>query len=213
MFGDNLKFFRKEKGLSMDELANLYNNKYNGRLNKSTISRYENNLQEPMISVARNLADFFNVAVGQLTGEADFITNDSECRKYPVIGEVAAGFGSIANEEETGDFEQIPLEWLRGHNPDDFFVLRVKGNSMYPRFEDGDHVLIHRQTSVDSGAIAVVIYDSEVATLKKVNYVRGENWLELIPINPEYVTKRVENENLENCKVLGEVKKLIRHIK
>ena len=144
MFGNNLKALRKEKELSMDELANQYNKKYNGRLNKSTISRYENNLQEPMISVAKNLADFFNIPVDRLTGESNIA--DDECYSYPIIGEVAAGYGSEAIEEETGDYEQIPTDWLRGHSRDDFFVLRVKGDSMYPEYKDGDSVLIERKS-------------------------------------------------------------------
>ena len=145
--------------------------------------------------------------------EPDIEIEQSACRSYPVIGEVAAGFGSEAVEEETGDYEQIPLEWLRGHNPDNFFVLRVKGDSMYPDFQDGDHVLVHRQNSVDSGTVAVMLYDSEVATLKKVRYKSGEDWVELIPRNPEYQTKRIENWDLNECRVLGEVRRLIRAIK
>lgn len=139
--------------------------------------------------------------------------NETTCRPYPVIGEVAAGYGSTAVEEETGDYEQIPLEWLRGHNPDNFFVLRVKGDSMYPDFQDGDCVLVHRQSSVDSGTVAVMLYDGEIATLKKVRYKKNESWVELIPRNPEYQTKRIENWDLNECRILGEVRRLIRIIK
>lgn len=139
--------------------------------------------------------------------------DETACHTYPVIGEVAAGFGSEAIEEETGDYEQIPLEWLRGYNPDNFFVLRVRGDSMYPKFIAGDRVLVHRQTTVDSGSIAVVLYDGNVATVKQVKYVNGEDWVDLIPINPEFQTKRVAGVDLEQCRVLGEVKRLIRIIK
>ena len=138
---------------------------------------------------------------------------DAACRPYPIIGEVAAGYGSEAIEEETGDYEYIPFEWLRGHNPDNFFVLRVKGDSMYPDFQEGDCVLVHRQSSVDSGAVAVMLYDGEIATLKKVRYKKNEDWVELIPRNPEYQTKRIENWDLNECRVLGDVRRLIRTIK
>lgn len=167
------------------------------------------------------IADHFGLQKSNITEDDgldySFTVTDSKtdnpCRPYPVIGEVAAGFGSEAIEEEAGDYEQIPLEWLRGHNPDNFFVLRVKGDSMYPDFQDGDHVLVHRQNSVDSGTVAVMLYDSEVATLKKVRYKSGEDWVELIPRNPEYQTKRIENWDLNECRVLGEVRRLIRDIK
>lgn len=42
--------------------------------------------------------------------------------------------------------------------------------------------------------------------------MQGEDWLELVPINPEYETRRIENEDLEHCHVLGEVVELMRKI-
>lgn len=71
MFSDKLKGLRKKKGLSMEELADNYNKKFDGKLNKSTLSRYENGLQEPMINVVKNLATFFNVSLDYLTEEHD----------------------------------------------------------------------------------------------------------------------------------------------
>lgn len=69
MFGDRLRELRTGHGYTMDYLAELYNKKYNGKLNKSTISRYENGLQEPMLFVVNNLAELFSVSVDYLTGK------------------------------------------------------------------------------------------------------------------------------------------------
>lgn len=184
-------------------------------IGKSAISQYMSGAFKPKQVRTEKIANALGVSVAYLMGydEPDIEIEQTACRPYPVIGEVAAGFGSEAVEEETGDYEQIPIEWLRGHNPDNFFVLRVKGDSMYPDFQDGDHVLVHRQNSVDSGAVAVMLYDSEVATLKKVRYKKGEDWVELIPRNPEYQTKRIENWDLNECRVLGEVRRLIRIVR
>ena len=94
----------------------------------------------------------------------------------------------------------------------EYFVLRVKGNSMYPRLLDGDTILCRRCDSVDSGSLAVVLYNGDEATVKKVNYIQGEDWLELIPYNPEYPTKRIAGADLEQCRILGLVVKLIRDL-
>ena len=51
-----------------------------------------------------------------------------------------------------------------------------------------------------------------MATLKKVEYVLGEDWMKLIPINPEYQPKTIEGADLELCRVLGIPKLLIREI-
>lgn len=66
MFKDKLKELREEHSYSMETLADLYNKKYGGKLNKSTISRYENGLQEPLFTTVRNLADLFQVSVDEL---------------------------------------------------------------------------------------------------------------------------------------------------
>lgn len=69
-FGEKLKSLRKSKYYSMDKLAEIYNDRFGGRLNKSTISRYENGLQEPMLTVVKNFADIFGVS-------ADFLIDNS----------------------------------------------------------------------------------------------------------------------------------------
>ena len=68
MFSKRLKELRESNDLSMDKLVELYNAKYNGKMNKSTLSRYENGLQDPIYTVVVNLAKLFNVSVDYLSG-------------------------------------------------------------------------------------------------------------------------------------------------
>lgn len=131
---------------------------------------------------------------------------------YEELGTVKAGFGGVVNEIPTGNKIEIPASMISGGNKEDYFVLRVFGNSMYPRLLEGDTILCKRCDSVDSGDLAVILYNGDEATVKKVNYVSGQNWLELIPFNPEYPTKRIEGTDLELCRILGKVVKLIRDL-
>lgn len=78
----------------------------------------------------------------------------------------------------------------------------------YLSINDIGEILCLRCNSVDNGAIAVVLYNGEEATVKKVRY--GQDWLELIPANPEYMTKRITGPDLEQVRILGQVIKLIR---
>ena len=214
ILNERIKEMRTKRDLTLLQLAEALGVK------EATVQRYESgeikNIKHETIVA---IANILNCSPVYLMGWSDDPSikeasiEETASRAYPIIGEVAAGFGSEAVEEETGDYEQIPLEWLRGHNPDNFFVLRVKGDSMYPDFQDGDCVLVHRQASVDSGTVAVMLYDGGSATLKKVRYKKNESWVELIPRNPEYQTKRIENWDLNECRVLGEVRRLIRVVK
>lgn len=134
----------------------------------------------------------------------------NEMFTFPIIGTITAGYGGGTDYNPTGEEIAIPRHLLKSHNPDDYFVLEVRGNSMYPLYLDGDKVLIRKCTSVDSGKIAAIGYDGEEATLKKVEYVKGENWMRLIPRNPEYPTKTIRNGDLELCRIYGEVVYLFR---
>lgn len=70
MFGDRLKVARKNKNYTLDKLSIIYKNIYNGGLNKGTLSKYENNKQEPMITVVNNLSKILDVSI-------DFLLNDN----------------------------------------------------------------------------------------------------------------------------------------
>lgn len=220
MFGSRLKKARKDANLTLDELSAKYNSRFCGRISKGTLSKYENGRQEPMITVVRNLSLILGVSVDYLLGNSEktdyqkFIspkaTNDTTT--YHILGDIAAGYNITAQENWEGEEIEIPNSYIKG-SKEDYFVLRVKGDSMYPDYQNGDCVLIHKQSSLDhSGQIGAVLFDGEYATLKRVEYKQGEDWMKLIPINTLYPPKTIRNEELEQCFVLGVPKVLIRNI-
>ena len=168
----------------------------------------------------KSIAEYLGVSVDVLTSERLVTKNyfippsvSEDTVTFPVIGGVAAGYDRLAYEDWTGESVEVPRSYLRGRQPQDYFVLRVKGESMYPDYRDGDHVLVLRQSTMDrSGQVGVVIYGDEAGTLKRVEYVMGENWLTLRPINPQYPPITIRDESLEHCRVLGVAKLLIREI-
>lgn len=78
MFSKRLKELREKNGYSMDKLIELYNSKYDAKMNKSTLSRYENGLQDPIYTVVVNLADFFGVSVDYITCKSNAAENTDE---------------------------------------------------------------------------------------------------------------------------------------
>lgn len=71
-FGDRLREVRRERGYSMEQLCELFNKTQSSiKLNKSTVSRYENSTQEPMLSTVAALADFLGVSPVYLIGDSD----------------------------------------------------------------------------------------------------------------------------------------------
>ena len=134
-----------------------------------------------------------------------------EYTTVPVIGEIAAGFEHIAIEDWEGDTVDVPDSCLKGRNKSDFFVLRVKGNSMYPEYREDDKVLILKQPTVNFyGQVAAVIYNDDCGTLKKVEYKEGEDWIRLVPINPSIPPILLKDEQLDHFRILGIPRLLIR---
>ena len=197
-------------------------------LTPATISRYANALMSPKVPTLYAMAEIFSVNPLWLYGfdvpmqieenatSSNFFPSPNITKSYftyPVIGEVAAGYDYPALEDWEGDTVDVPKEYLHGRQRDEFFVLKVKGDSMYPIYHDGDKVLVLKQTTLNySGQVGVVLYDDELGTLKKVEYKMGEDWIRLVPINPIHQTIKIEGERLEHCRILGIPKLLIRDI-
>lgn len=207
----------EESGLSYGEIARRTG------IPKSSIHRYASGKTKKIpIDAVRLISEATGVSTSYIMGREDKQENSyslpqptitENTTTFPVIGDIAAGYDFPAYEDWTGDTIEIPDTYLRGHDKSEFFVLRVKGNSMFPMYHDGDKVLILKQSTLNySGEIGAILYNDDCGTLKKVEYKEGEDWLNLIPINPNYEPVRIEGEALEHCRVLGVPRLLIREL-
>jgi len=100
----------------------------------------------------------------------------SNCKKHniPLVGEVACGQPFLAVENIEA---YIPRE-IKG-NPEDYFFLRAVGDSMNKaNIDDGDLVLVKKQSSVSSGEKVVALIGDE-ATIKI--FKKEENHIVLEP--------------------------------
>jgi len=208
---------RNSKNLSMMQVAKELQLPY------TTYVNYEKGAREPSSEVLIKIANYFGVSVDYLIGRSNensafslhsnggipVVTEDTVT--FPVIGDIAAGFDKIAVESWEGETVEIPLSYLKGRNKEDFFVLSVQGDSMYPFYLEGDKVLILRQSTVDSGEVGAVMYDDEFATLKKIEFVSKQH-IRLVPLNPLYKPTDIENEAVAHCRIIGVPRLLIREI-
>ena len=97
-----------------------------------------------------------------------------------MLGRVQAGM-PVEAIEEILDYEEITEDMAK---TGDFFGLVVRGESMEPKFSDGDIVIVRQQSDIESGNIAVVIVNGQDATIKKVKKTDGG--LLLQPTNPAF---------------------------
>lgn len=99
-------------------------------------------------------------------------------KTIPVLGQIPAGI-PIEAIEDVLDYEDLSEQ----EAADDFeyFGLRIKGNSMYPEYQDGDTIIVRRQDTADTGDDAVVMVNGYDATFKRIK--RSADGIILMPIN------------------------------
>lgn len=202
-----IKSRRAELGLTLKEVADAC------EVSESTVSRWESgDIGDMRRKKIASLSKILQVSASAIVGEAPTVT--TEYVTFPIIAETAAGYDTFAEYEDysLGQID-IPPSWLKGRPRSDYFVIKVHGDSMYPTYQDGDLVLVLRQSTMNySGQIGIVMYDDNSGTLKRVEYVMGEDWMRLVPINPSYPPVTIRDERLEHCRVLGIAKMVIREV-
>ncbi len=215
-FGDKLKECRRAKNMTLEELALKYNRRFDGGLSKGTLSKYENNKQEPLVSVVSNLTEILDISSDYLLGRSDnpniddfenISAENENVYNVPVYDSVSAGLGQLADSSPK-DF--VPTYLPYGSSPEEYIRINVSGDSMSPLIDDGSQILVKLQSNVDNGSVGVVLLDGEEAFVKKINY--GLNWLELESINPYYPARRFENSDISRVKVLGIVKEVTKYL-
>ncbi|MBQ1284198.1 MAG: XRE family transcriptional regulator [Acutalibacteraceae bacterium] len=198
--GNNIKRLRAESGLTQDRLGELV-----GVTGKAVCS-WELGLKTPRMPVIERLADLFGVSKTEIIEDAKS-TPVSPITRVPILGRVAAGSGCLADDNLDG-YENVPTDILS--TEEEYILLNVKGDSMSPKIEEGDRLLIQLQPSVDSGSYAVVLIDDEDGVVKKVCY--SKNRIELISENPYYPPRIFEDSEVTRVRVVGLVKYIFRKV-
>lgn len=141
----------------------------------------------------------------------DFMHSGGKAARIPVLGTIPAGI-PIEAVEDVLDWEDIPAKWAIGGRR--YFGLKVQGDSMYPKYLDGDTVILLKQDTCESGNDCAVFVNGDAATLKQV-YLYEDNSMELRPLNPTYPPRTYTREEICQLPVsiAGVVVELRRKIK
>lgn len=100
-------------------------------------------------------------------------------RHVPLIGEVAAGTGLLA-QQNVEDLIPLPTDFT---GEGELFMLRVRGDSMIDAgILDGDFVVARQQQTADNGDIVVAGIPGDEATVK--TFKKSGNKITLVPSNP-----------------------------
>ena len=171
----------------------------------STFTDWKNGRSSPKSDKLRKIADFFGVSLDLLLGTD--LGKSSEIAGYmsvkarkmvPIIGEIRAGSPIITEETLLG------REFADVDNVDDYFYLKVRGDSMKNcGIIDGSLVLFHKQSYAESGDIVACLVDGDSATIKR--FVQEGRRVMLKPENTDYSPIKLSTDDFESgsARILG----------
>lgn len=202
---ERIKALSKEKGFKMKHICSnlgVRENYFNDCKNKNlAIPDEKLKLTAVMLETTMEFLkgetddpNFYLSAVGMTT----YPVTQKGVR--PVVGLASAGNGVLAQQEILG-YELVSPE----HDTDDFFWLKVEGDSMAPRLEDGDLALIQREVPLESGTVMVVIVDDTEGFIKKVAI--EDDTVTLHSFNPYYPPMVFGGSELGRLRFIGRVVK------
>lgn len=203
----------KEKGISRRRMEE------ESGLSIGTTSRWKNEFKPSQKSLKR-VSDYFNVSIAYITGESEFRTEQdavmgrwseqyekdavSELGKIeagiriPVLGEVPCGIPLEAIELiDVDDWEEISEKLARTGK---FFGLKSKGDSMSPRIQEGDVLIVRQQPDAESGDVVIAKINGSNACCKKL--LKTDDGIVLQSFNPMYEPMFFSNEDIKKKPVL-----------
>lgn len=192
---NRIKQLREELKISQNELAK--------KLNKTQqmISLYENGTYEPDLDGYILMSKLFNCSIEYIAGKSDIKTkNQTTIKTLPVIGNISAGQPNWAEECIEGHLP-IDTNLMKIDNLEDYFFLRVNGESMNKVVKNGAFALIHKQDTVNNGEIAVVLVNGYDATLKK--FIKQDDLIILEPQSTDDSFQTQVYDKKTNIKILG----------
>lgn len=201
IFSSNLQRLFDEKGYQKNALADFVG------VSDNTVTNWTHGHKIPRMDKIDKICSFFSVPRSALLEASVNIHADAQreiglpVAMIPIYGRIVAGEPQEAVEEILG-YTAIPQK----ARAEDYFALKVFGNSMNPTFFDGDTVIIHKQPTVENGQIAVVLIENEDATVKRV-FVE-EDGVTISADNPAVFRQRfysIKEVELLPVRILGRV--------
>ena len=155
---ERIKERRLQMAYTQEELARKLG------LQKSAIAKYENGRVENIKrSVIADMANILECSPSYLMGW-DEPTPSRKGVIINVLGRVAAGIPLEAIEDII-DTEEISEEMAK---TGEFFGLQINGDSMEPRMQKGDVVIVRKQEDAESGDIVIAMINGDDATCKRL---------------------------------------------
>ncbi|WP_308008919.1 XRE family transcriptional regulator [uncultured Fusobacterium sp.] len=195
--GEKIKFLRKIKNLTQDELAEKIN------ITKQTVMAYETEKRLIPIDILDSIAKEFSIPIESFFSVNNdifkTIKNNSKIKKIPIISRINVEKEKYDNGDIL-DWIEMPISLCKNCD----YATFVKGDSMEPKILDNDLVLVQKTISLENGNIGIFRIQEDVLCKK---YYSNPLTKEIIlkSINPKYDSIYIDENFNEDFYILGKV--------
>lgn len=212
ILAQNLKYQMEKKGVDRNQMCSELGFKY------STVSEWLSANKFPRMDKIEALANYFGIQKSDLIEnklgrkipieknmDKLYVLESSKIRQVPIYENVSAGFGSSAQDYI---IDYMPLYIESDIEAEDTICIKVVGDSMYPKIEEGDIIQVRKQSDVDNGSVAVIMIDGEDFVVKK--FYHENDRIILKSFNPEYSPKIFKDVEMSRIQIVGLVRAIIK---
>lgn len=184
-FGKWLRQARERAGKNQQQIADLFG------ISRSSVAQWESGETQPEADKLPVIAAELGVSLNMLMTGRPFQGTEEPGAQYapisravPLVSWVQAGRAApVVDPYAPGEGERVVYTTQKvGPNA---YALRIRGDSMEPRFHDGDVVIIDPAVPAEHGRFVVVRFErTEEATFKQLMTDANRQYLK--PLNPRY---------------------------
>ncbi|HDX7802012.1 TPA: helix-turn-helix domain-containing protein [Staphylococcus aureus] len=193
----DIKSRRKELNLTLEQVGDLVG------VGKSTVRKWEtgdieNMKRDKIVKLAKALRVSPSYIMGIEDEKPQLET--IPVKKIPVVSKISAGM-PIYTEENLIDYIYFATKNLNSNKEE--FGLQVSGDSMDKLFQDGDVVVVEKDSTVENGQLGVVLVNGYNGTVKRIRY--NNDQIILIPEsnNPSHYPQVYGKD--DEVKIVGRV--------
>ena len=172
---------------------------------QSTFSDWKSGRSTPKADKLKKIAAHFGVSLGYLLDADSYSSSElSECplpkqrNRIAIIGEIRAGSPIITDQTVIG------YEYTDMQNTEDYFYLKVRGDSMKNiGMVENSLVLFHKQQYAENGDVVACLVGGDSATVKR--FFREHKQVKLVPENEDYDPIELSTDDFESgdARILG----------
>ncbi|HCU2526423.1 TPA: helix-turn-helix transcriptional regulator [Enterobacter hormaechei] len=199
----------KELGISQEQLGEMLGK------TQGAIAHWLNGRRDPGIDNIASIMRALKIDTINLMPDGSVTTPVAIPDEVELVGILKSGLIPVVGEAVMGtdgefEMQEMSQGWLRIYSSDpDAFSVKVKGDSMFPRINSGEFVVVEPRTQICAGDEVFVRTTSGKNMIKKLGYHR-DNTYQFISVNQQHPPLTIEDYEVESIYFVAAIVKSTR---